>query len=164
MSAVVAALQNSDIAPKDIQTSYFSVQPVYAAPQPGIEQKLTGFAVSNQVNVTIRDIGKVGDVLDRLIASGATDIGSVQFLHANQAKVLDQAREAAIADARHKAELYAHSAGVTLGGIAWITEESGYAPPMAMMAMRAAAAAAPPISAGEDTLHARVTVGFDMAH
>jgi uncharacterized protein YggE len=166
MVAVAAALSSSAIEQKDIQTSRFSVQPVYASPQPGTEQRLTGFSVSNQIRVKIRQIGKVGDILDRLIESGATDVGSVEFLHADTAKLFDQAREAAIADARHKADLYAHAAGQNLGSVAWITEDSGYAPPMPMPMMRAAAAPGMPmpISAGEDTLRVRITVGFDFAH
>ncbi len=165
MTAITAALTNAGIAPKDIQTERFSVQPVYTAPQPGVEQKLTGFAVSNQVVVKIRAIDKVGDILDRLLAAGATDLGTVQFLHSDPSKMLDAARDAALADARRKAELYAHAANLKLGAVAWITEDSGYAPPLPMVAMRAAGAvgAAPPISAGEDILHARITVGFAIA-
>jgi uncharacterized protein len=69
------------------------------------------------------------------------------------------------ADAKRKAALYAQAAGLTLGGVGWITEDSGYTPPMTFGAMRAAPAMAPvPIAAGEDTLRVRVTVGFDVAH
>jgi len=163
MTAITAALLNAGIAQQDIQTSRFSIQPIYAPPQANTEPKLAGFAVSNQVSVTVRQIGMVGDILDRLIASGATDVGDVEFLHSDPSKALDQAREAAVADARRKAELYARTAGLTLGRVAWITEDSGYAPPMPMAAMRGGLAAAPvPISAGEDTLRARITVGFDI--
>ena len=161
MTAVIAALTDAGIEQKDIQTARFSVQPVYASPQPGTEQKLTGFAVSNQVAVTVRQTAKVGDILDRLISSGATDVGSVEFLHSDLSKVLDRAREAAIADAQRKAGLYAHAGGLNLGRIVWITEDSGYsAPPPMPMAMRAASV---PVAAGEDTLQVRVTVGFDIA-
>jgi uncharacterized protein len=166
MAAINAALLNSGIEQKDIQTARFSVQPVYAPRQPNTEPKLTGFTVSNQVNVTIRQIGKVGEILDRLVTTGATDVGDVEFLHAEPAKALDQAREAAIADARRKAELYAHAAGLSLGGVTSITEDSGYAPPAPMVALRASGGMATPvpIAAGEDTLHVRITVGFDMVH
>jgi len=115
--------------------------------------------------VTIRQIAKVGDILDRLVTAGATDAGSVEFLHSELSKALDGAREAAVADARRKAELYAQAAGIKLGGVAWITEDSGYAPPVRMMAARgpAAAGTAVPISSGEDTLRVQITVGFDIA-
>ncbi len=164
MAAVTAALLNSGIEQKDIQTSRFSVQPVYAPRQPNTEPKLSGFSVSNQVSVTIRQIAKVGEILDRLIAAGATDVGNIAFLHSDLAKTLDRAREAAIADARRKAELYARASGLSLGRVAWITEDSGYGPPIPMGAPRAAAtAAAVPIAPGEDTLHVTITVGFDIA-
>jgi uncharacterized protein len=166
MAVVIAALRSAGIEAKDIQTSQFSVQPIYAPPLSGAEQRLTGFGASNQVTVTIRQIGRVGEMLDRLVAAGATDVGNIAFLHSDLSKVLDQARETAVADARRKAELYAHAAGLTLGAVAWITEESGSAPPAGLKMFRAATAlAAPtPIAAGEDTLRVQITVGFDIAH
>ncbi len=166
MSAVTAALVNSGIDQKDIQTSRFSVQPTYKSQGPNTAVKLTGFSVSNQVSVTIRQIAKVGEVLDRLLTAGATDVGNIEFLHSDISKALDQARKAAFADARRKAELYAHAAGLTLGSVAWITEDSGSIPPVAMKALRTTGgmAAPVPIAAGEDTLQVRITVGFDIAH
>ena len=133
---------------------------------PNTAVKLTGFSVSNQVSVTIRQIAKVGEVLDRLLTAGATDVGNIEFLHSDISKALDQARQAAVADARRKAELYAHAAGLTLGPVAWITEDSGSIPPVAMKALRTTGgmAAPVPIAAGEDTLQVRITVGFDIAH
>ena len=165
MGAITAMLANAGIAPKDIQTARFSVQPIYELHQSNSEQKLSGFSVSNQINVTIRQIDKVGEILDRLVTTGATDVGNVEFLHSEPSKALDQAREAAVADARRKAELYARASGLVLGGVNWITEDSRFGAPMPMTALRAAAAMAPvPIAAGEDTLHVRITVGFDMTH
>ena len=165
MAAIIAMLLSAGIEQKDIQTSRFSVQPIYELHPPNSEQKLTGFGVSNQINVTIRQFDKAGDILDRLVTTGATDVGGVEFLHSDVSKALDKAREAAVVDARRKAELYAHAAGLTLGSVRWITEDPGYAPPMPM-AMRTAGAlaASVPIAAGEDTLHVRITVNFDMAH
>jgi uncharacterized protein len=164
MAAIMATILDSGIAQSDIQTSRFSVQPMYTAPQPGVEQKLTGYSVSNQVEVTIHQVSKIGDVVDRLTAAGATDIGNITFLISDRSKALDQAREAAIADARRKAELYARASGVSLGGVAWITEGVGNTPPIPFQAARALPAPTPvPISSGEDTLQAQVTVGFDIA-
>jgi len=164
MAAITSALLDSGIAQADIQTSRFSIQPVYTPPEPRAEPKLTGYRVANQVRVNIRHIGRVGEILDRLVAAGVTNVGSIAFLVSDPSKALDQAREAAIADARRKAEIYARASGLQLGKVIWITEDSGFLP----AAMRAGApsgmaAAAVPISTGEDTLHARVTVGFDIA-
>ncbi len=160
MAAVNAALQNDGIAAADIQTARFSVAPVYGSPQPNSAPKLTGFSVSNQLAIKVRQIGKLGAVLDSLIAAGATDAGSVQFLHSDVSKALDQARQAAIADARRKAELYAQASGLKLGGVAWITEEPAYAPPAPIPAIRMLAASPVPIAPGEDTLRVHITVGF----
>jgi uncharacterized protein YggE len=165
MTAVIAALTSAGIARDDIQTAQFSVQPVYALPQPGSEQKLTGFSASNQLTIKVHDIAKVGDVLDKAVAAGASDVGNITFLHSDLSKVRDQAREAAVADARRKAELYARAAGLKLGDVVWITEGSGSAPPMQMrsLAAPAMAAASTPIMSGEDTLHVQITVGFALA-
>lgn len=165
MTALNAALKTDGIAAGDIQTLRFAVSPVYGPPQQNAPPKLVGFSVSNELGIKVRQIGKVGEILDSLIQAGATDSGSVQFLHSNISQALDQARQAALADARRKAALYARSADLKLGGVAWITEVPGYAPPSPMMAGRAYAAAAPvPISAGTDTLSMQITVGFEIAH
>jgi uncharacterized protein len=165
MAAITAALLNSGIAQTDIQTTQFSIQPIYAPPQSQNEPKLVGYRVSNQVTVTVRSLGKVSGILDRMVDAGATDIGNVSFLHSDPAKVLDQARESAIADARRKAELYAHGLDFTLGRVAWLTEDTGLMPPVPVPTFRAQASmAAPvPIAPGEDNLKVQITVGFDIS-
>ncbi len=164
MTAVTATLLNAGIGQKDIQTVRFSLQPVYASMPSHNEAKLTGFSVANEVNVTVRRIDTIGEILDRLVAAGATDIGGVELLRSDPAKALDQAWEAAIADARRKAELYAKAAGLKLGRVAWITEDSAYAPPGPFAAMRASARPSPvPIATGENTFRVQVTAGFDTA-
>jgi uncharacterized protein YggE len=98
-----------------------------------------------------------------MVTAGANDVASVQLLHADMSKALDRARAGAIADARRKAEIYAQAAGLTLGNVVWVTEEPAYAPSPQFGAARLYAAAPVPIAAGEDTLRARITVGFDVA-
>ena len=114
----------------------------------------------------IRQIDKVGEILDRLVTVGVTDIGNVEFLVSEPSKALDQARDTVIADARRKAEVYARASGVQLGRVEWITEDSGLAPPVPMRAQGASAAMAAttvPIATGEDRMRVRVTVGFEIA-
>src|SRR3954453_16176261 len=77
MSAINSALTEAGIASPDVQTSRFSIQPVYAPPEPRKGPRLTGYSVSNQVRVKIRQISRVGEILDRLVAAGATNVGSV---------------------------------------------------------------------------------------
>jgi uncharacterized protein YggE len=164
MAAVTGALLDSGVAQNDIQTSEFSIEPVYTSKPPSDESKLSGYRVSNQVNVKIHQLAKVGEILDRLAAAGATDVGDVQFLLSDPSKVLDQAREAAVADARRKAELYARASGLNLGRVVWITESPEFAPAFAVEGrLKSAPKPAVPIQAGENTFHASVTVGFDIA-
>jgi uncharacterized protein YggE len=165
MAAVTAALLEAGIEQKDIQTSRFSIQPVYAPQGPSTEPKLSGYSVSNQVRVKIREIGKIGEILDRLITAGATNLGGIAFLVSNPSKALDQAREAAIADARRKAEVYTHASGLRLGQVKWIVEDTGVALPISMRAQAGSASmAAPvPIATGEDMLRVKITVGFEIA-
>jgi len=161
MSNIIATLADAGIAKKDIQTSEFSIEPVYASPTPPGGPKLSGYRVSNQVNVTIHDIAQVGEVLDRLVKAGATDAGNIAFLVSDREKALDQAREAAIANA----DLYARASGLNLGRVAWITETAGFEPLLrgAGVARPKMASVPVPIESGEDTLTARVTVGFAIA-
>ena len=119
-----------------------------------------------QVRAKIRQIDKLGEILDLLITAGATDVGNIEFLVSDPSKALDQARDAAIADARRKAEVYARAAGIRLGQVEWITEQSGFGPavPFRAQGASAARAAAVPIATGDDTLEVTITVGFTIAH
>jgi uncharacterized protein len=166
MAAIITALTESGIAQKDIQTAQFSIQPVYSSQDQHSESKLTAYRVSNQLIAKIRHLDKLGDVLDRLATAGATDVWNIDFLVSDPSKALDEAREAAIADARRKAEVFARAAGVTLGRVVSIEEEGVTPEPLVMRnrtAIGSREAAAVPIASGENTLHAVVTVGFDLA-
>jgi uncharacterized protein YggE len=165
MAAIDAALRGAGIAQNDIQTVRFSVSPVYGPEQANVPPKLVGFSASNGIRINVTPIGRVGEILDTLISAGATEADNVQFLHSNLSRLLDQARQAAMADAKRKAKLYASAAGLTLGSVAWISEEPLYAPtPMIEANSFSAARAAVPISPGEDSLRMQITVGFEVAH
>lgn len=163
MAALNAALKTDGIAADDIQTLRFSVSPVYGPPQQNGPPKLVGFSVANELGVKVREIGKVGEVLDSLIQAGATDSGSVQFLHSNMSQVLDQARQKATADARRKAELYARASSLKLGDVAWVTEVPASTAPTPMAPRAYAMAGSVPIAAGTDTLNVQITVGYEAA-
>jgi uncharacterized protein YggE len=161
MTAIIDKLVEAGIDGKDIQTSEFSIQPVYASADSHSAQKPVGFNVSNQVTAKIRTIGKVSDMLDRMIAAGANNVWNVEFLVSDPSKALDEARRSAIADARRKAELYANAAGVALGPVVSVTEQGTTVP--GLVRMRGMAAnVEPPIAAGEDTLRVSVSVGFAL--
>jgi uncharacterized protein YggE len=158
MTAVLAAIKDAGIADRDIQTSRLSLQPQYDPNKAGTA-RLTGFQATNQVTVRIRDIDKLPAVLDRAIAAGANEMSGIEFVVSEQSKLLDQARDDAIADARRKAELYAKAAGVKLGRVISITEEGSAPTPRPMQAMRAGAV---PVAPGEQTLRAVVTVSYEL--
>ena len=141
MTAVLAAIKDSGIAERDVQTSWLSLQPQYDPNKTGAA-RLIGFQVNNQVTVKIRDIGKLPAVLDRAIAAGANEMSGIEFVVSEQSKLLDKARAEAIADARRKAELYANAAGMKVGRVLAISEE-GSVPPLAPGPCRCARARRP---------------------
>ena len=126
MTAVLTAIKASGVAERDIQTAWLSVQPQYDQNRTG-PAHLNGFRVSNQLTVKIRDIAHIPAVLDRAIEVGANEMSGIEFVVSEESKLRDQARAAAVDDARRKAELYAKAAGVKVGPVAEIAEE-GFIP------------------------------------
>lgn len=161
MGKVLLALKGAGIDEKDYQTSRLSLQPQYAASRASGASPVVGFRASNRVTVTIRDVTKVANVIDTLVGAGANDVGNISFEVTQASKLLDGAREQAIADARRKAEIYAKAAGVTLAAPIAISEGGG---PMPLFKARVAAApmaAAPvPVVPGEETLSVTVNVSW----
>lgn len=158
MGKVLMALKSAGIAEKDIQTSRLSLQPQYAPNRPG-PAAIIGYQASNHVSISLREVGKVANVIDTLVGAGANQIGGVNFMVASASKLLDDARGKALADARRKAEIYAAAAGVTLGAPLSISEETGSAP-VPYRRMTAGFAAAPPVAQGEETLSVSVSVSW----
>jgi hypothetical protein len=157
MTRVFAALKAANIDARDIQTSRLSLQPQYAPNRSG-PSPVVGYRASNRVTVRIHDVSKVAGVIDTLVGAGANDIGNVAFEVSQASKLLDDAREKAVADARRKAEIYARAAGVTLGAPLSISE-GGAPEPLFRAKMAAPMAAAPtPIAQGEETLSISVSV------
>ena len=160
MQKVLAALKAQGIADRDMQTGNFSVSPQYANAtpnEPNQPPRLTGYQVSNQLQIRLNDVAALGPTLDRLVAAGANPVNSINFAIRDSAALLNEARAKAVADARGKAQTYARAAGVTLGPILSISEEGGNAPrPMMAMAMRAEKFT--PIMAGEESISANVSI------
>jgi hypothetical protein len=160
MTGVLAAIKDAGIPPRDVQTSRLSLQPQYDPNRSGTA-RLLGFQANNQITVTIHDIDKLAGIIDQAIAAGANEMSGLEFVVSGQSKLLDQARDEAVADARRKAELYAKAAGAKLGLVVSISEEGGPPPPRLMQAVRAGAA---PVAPGEQTLRAVVSVSYELAH
>jgi uncharacterized protein len=156
MGKVLLALKGAGIDEKDFQTSRLSLQPQYAAKSSG-PNAVAGYQASNRVTIKLRDVTRVAGIIDILVAAGANNIGGINFMVSAASKLLDDAREQAIADARRKAEIYAKAAGVTLGPPVSISEEGASGP---VPFRRMAAGMAAPVAQGEETLHVTVNVSW----
>jgi len=159
MGKVLQALKGAGIEEKDVQTARLSLQPQNAPNRTG-PSAIVGYRASNRVTIRVRDVTKVANVIDTLVGAGANEIGGINFVVSQASKLLDEARERAVADARRKAEIYAKAAGVTLGAPLSISEE-GNAPPVPYRRMAAGiAVSAAPVAQGEETLAVTVSVSW----
>ena len=159
MGKVLLALKSAGIEEKDYQTSRLSLQPESAPNRAAGPAIIVGYRASNRVTIRLRDVTKVASVIDTLVGAGANDIGGINFTVSQASKLLDDAREQAIADARRKAEIYAKAAGVTLGAALSIAE-GGTPVPIPYRRMAAGMAAATPVAQGEETLQVTVAVSW----
>jgi uncharacterized protein YggE len=166
MAAVIAALRNAGVAEDDIQTSDFSVSPKYPPYQPNqtTAPRIVGYTVSNQVTARVKDLKKLGAILDTLVQAGSNQIHGISFDVDEPKPLLGEARKKAVADARAKAELYAAAAGVSLGKVVQISEAAAVMPPPQPMFRREAMAAdaSVPIAAGQQTIAANVTIIYEI--
>ena len=162
MKRVIDGLKTSGIDAKDIQTSNFSVDPRYTTPREGEPSVIDGYQVSNQVEILVRDLSALGDLLDKLVALGANRMHGLSFEVSEAETLKDEARKQAVANARRRAELLAAAAGAEVGDVMAISEEVHYGGPRPMAAPGAGRMAAVPIEAGTSTLEARVTLTWKL--
>ncbi|MEP9368475.1 SIMPL domain-containing protein [Xanthobacter sp. VNH20] len=160
---VIAAIQAAGVEPRDLVTSGFSIQPQYVYPQQGQREapRLTGYEVRNTVNVKVRDLSKLGGLLDKLVQAGANQASGLSFSLQDPSAIEQQARLAAVEDAKTQAQSLAEAAGLRLVRIRRIspTHDMGGVAPAPMM-MKADARAVP-VQAGETTARAQVTIVYD---
>jgi uncharacterized protein YggE len=164
MDKVMAAIKAAGVAERDIQTSGVNLNPQYKYVE-NQNPTITGYQASNTVNLKIRDLGKLGKVLDSLVASGANQINGPTFEVEQPEPAYDEARRAALEKAQARAQMYAKALGMQVRRIVSISEGGGFHPPvpMPMMAMsRAKAEADTAISPGETTLGANLDVVFEL--
>ena len=165
-NAVVALIKSEGVTPADIQTSSVSVSPMFSQPSPNQQTAptVTGYSVSNNVSVRVRDIPRLGALIDKAVTAGANSIYGISFGHNDLSALLDKARPLAVADARRKAELYAAAGGGRIGRLMVLTEDGGVREsPMAFSRAYAAPAPPPtPIEAGEDKLTVSVNARFEL--
>ena len=163
MSAVLAALKKAGIADRDVATATLSLNPQYryADDQPPV---ITGYQASNNVTIRFRDLAKAGSILDALVRQGANQINGPALSVDKPETALNEARQAAIKDARGRAELYAAAAGLRVKRILTISESADYGPPMPMLAARAMKAdtAETQVAPGEQDISVVVNMSFEL--
>jgi uncharacterized protein len=160
MGKVLLALKGAGIDEKDYQTSRLSLQPQYPPnPNRAGPAVISGYRAGNRVTIKVRDVTKVANIIDVLVGAGANEIGGIHFTVSQTSRVLDEAREQAIADARRKAQIYAKAAGVTLGEPIAISEEGAPMPTFRSKVAGGMAASAP-VAQGEETLSVTVSVSW----
>src|SRR5467141_4398271 len=159
MGKVLLALKGAGIEEKDYQTSRLSLQPESAPNRSSGPSTIVGYRASNRVTIRLRDVTKVASVIDTLVGAGANEIGGINFVVSQASKLLDEARERAVADARRKAEIYAKAAGITLGEPLSISEQ-GFPGPIPFRKMAVGMAVSTSVAQGEETLAVTVSVSW----
>ena len=163
MDKVMAAIRAAGVAARDVQTAGISVQPQYryAENQP---PAITGYQASNTVNLKVRDIGKLGKVLDALVASGANQVNGPAFEVDKPDAAYDEARIAALHKAEARAKTYADAMGLRVRRVVSINEGGSMPPPMPMMRAQAmdVASKETSVSPGETVLPVRLDVVFEL--
>jgi uncharacterized protein YggE len=161
MSQIIRDLNNSGIDSKDIQTTNFNLFPEYRTTKDSEPDQVIGYRAMNQLAVTIRDIRKVGEVIDLSIKAGANNINSVIFSVNSTESLRDRAIEAAVKDAQSKAEVMAKAAKVNIKRVLSINESAVNVRPMQMDTLYKSAlgnAINTPIETG----NVKVTVNIQM--
>jgi uncharacterized protein YggE len=167
MNAVIDALKAAGIDEKDIQTNNYSVNVMQNYDNNGYPTDITGYQINNQVNVTVRDLDKLGDILQQAVDAGANSIYGITFFVTDSSEAASQARTAAVTDAKTRAEELAAATGATLGKVVSISETSGPSPipvdffggaGMAADSMKSAV----PVQSGGSVIQVSVTVTYEL--
>jgi uncharacterized protein len=163
---VTAALKAAGVDEKDIQTTNFSIYPQPKYDDKGQPTGEITYVVQNTVSVTVRDISKIGDILDAAVKAGANNIYGIQFDVSDKSEALTLAREEAVKNAQVAANDLAKASGVTLGPIQTISSYGGGAPVYLSEGkgggMAVADAASVPVSAGQMVLTVDVNIVYEI--
>ncbi|WP_142779512.1 SIMPL domain-containing protein [Agrobacterium sp. T29] len=169
LADVLKALKEAAIEDRDLQTSNFSVQPLYKHYEPKdgvyVAPKITGYQVSNGLTVRVRDLKKLGTILDTSVKLGINQGGDITFTNDKPEATVTEARKLAVADALAKAKTLTEAAGVKLGRVIQISENSQRPMPMPAGMMRASMAKeadSVPIASGENSYSVVVNVTFAL--
>jgi len=160
--AVIDAIKTSGVADKDIQTTNFSIYPQQQYDNNGV---MTGiiYMVDNTVSVTVRNLTKLGSLLDDSVRAGANSINSISFDLADKTDALSQARSAAVTDARKQADELTGATGVTIGDVLTISYYDSSAP-LSIQYSRAdmVSQSSVPVQVGSMQISTTVTIVYEI--
>ncbi len=169
LEGIMAALTEQGVAEEDIQTTGYNVTVVNEYDRDGNLVGVIGYEVRSSITVTVRDIESVGSLLDSVVTAGANEVGSVSFYVEDTEAAANQARIAAIEDARAKADTMATASGVTIAGVYAIEEMSSPQPlPIAYEQSLSDAsgseemARAVPVSPGQAEIRVEIRVVYEI--
>lgn len=162
ITAILEAITAAGVERRDVRTSLVSLGPItdYSSER---GPRVTGYQLTNAVELTVRDLSAAGKVIDAGLGGGASSLDGLEFRLADPAPAEDAARRAAVEDARRRATTLATAADVTLGPIVAIVEGSHQTPMFerggtAGMALKAASDT--PLEAGTQDVVVSVVVTF----
>ncbi|WP_058834296.1 SIMPL domain-containing protein [Luteimonas abyssi] len=164
MNRLMRAIREAGLQDRDIQTSGLNIYPQYRHSE-NESPTITGYQANNTVSVKLRDVARIGDVIDALVANGANQVNGPNFEIDQPEEAYDEARRKAIELARKRADMYAESLGLRVRRIVSVSEGGGFNPPVPMMrmaAMDAVQATGSPISPGENTVSISLDVVFEL--
>lgn len=164
MEQVMQVLRGKNIDDRDIQTSGFNVYPDYRRDNRGRSTEIAGYVVSNQLRVRIRNLSRLGEILDALVQAGSNQLSGITFGIDKPTTVMNQARKNAVDDARGRAELYAQATGTKVGRILSISEQTVHVPrpQFQARAMAMEAASSVPVATGEQEISATINVVYAL--
>lgn len=170
MNDILDAMKEFGIEDKDLQTSNFSIHPRYIYPNNNNQIKsprIVAYRVSNSLAIRIRDLARVGEILDKSVTLGVNEGGNISFGNSDPKPLQMQARAEAMKSAIEKANVLTQAAGIEIGSIRQISEQSFNPSPQPMLRgqvakMAMAESDAVPIASGENTYRITVNVTFEL--
>ncbi|MEX3314888.1 SIMPL domain-containing protein [Sulfitobacter sp. PS-8MA] len=164
VAAILAQLDAEGIAASDRQTSRFYLRPVHdrRPVENGAPPEISGYQAGNSVTVKVRDLSNLGAVMDAVLEKGANDFNGIDFGLQDPKDAMAEARRAAVTDATDRARQMAEAAGVELGELLRMTENTTPQPRM-FEAARMGAAMDSAIAEGEVEVQAQVSMTFAIA-
>ncbi len=161
INKVMDAIKKLGISGDDIKTINYSVNP--NTDYNGANQKITGYSAVTNLTINIKDIEKVNSIIDGATASGANQVGGVNFDVSDKTKPENEARELAVKEAKKKAEDAAKIAGFKLGRIINYSEELPSGRPIPLFAQGAAIQEkATQVEPGSSEIKVTVTLSFEI--